>query len=121
MKRQAEKISKGWGHELVWAEGPGYTGKTLHFDREGASFSLHYHLEKHETWLVTSGRFALDVIYTENARSGTLELDVGDVWVNTPGLPHRLTALAKGSEIIEVSTRDDPADNYRIKAGDSQR
>lgn len=115
-----KRIEKGWGHERVWADGHGYTAKVLHFDRAGARFSLHYHLVKHETWMVTAGRFKLIHVETGKAVRHERILTVGDVWANPPGLPHRLIALSDGAEIIEVSTPDDPGDNHRVEPGDSQ-
>ena len=115
-----KRIEKGWGHELIWAEGPGYTGKVLHFDRVGSKFSMHYHLEKHETWLVTKGSFVLVTIDTVKATRQERALNEGDVWENTPGLPHQLMARSSGAEVVEISTPDDPLDNYRIEPGDSQ-
>ncbi len=118
-------VEKGWGRELVWAghEGPdgqGYTAKVLQFERAGNRFSLHFHLQKHETWLVVKGRFKLIWLETDGAVRHEATLCEGEVWVNPPGLPHQLVALEDGSEVIEVSTPDDPEDNRRIEAGDSQ-
>ena len=113
-------IEKGWGHERVWAHGGGYTGKVLHFDRAGARFSLHFHKIKHETWLVTEGRFTLITVDLSDGSRESEVLEAGAASRIPPFLPHQLIALTDGAEIVEVSTPDDPTDNYRIEPGDSQ-
>lgn len=121
MAAPIRRIDKGWGHELIWAEGPGYCGKILHFARAGSRCSLHFHRTKHETWLVTRGGFDLVSLATETAERRQRTLGEGDVWTNPPGLPHQLVALVDGAEVVEVSSPDDPADNFRVEPGDSQR
>ena len=44
-------IPKGWGHEIVFENNEKYCGKILVF-KEGAEFSMHYHMIKDETWYV---------------------------------------------------------------------
>ena len=116
------RIEKGWGHELVWASGPGYTGKVLHFDRAGGKMSLHHHAKKHETWLCIHGSFTVVLVDPLTAvreelalcaeEHGTLEI--------RPGIDHQLIAQEADSAIVEVSTPDDPLDNFRVEPGDSQ-
>lgn len=113
-------VIKGWGREIIWAEEDGYCGKILEFDRIGSCFSTHFHVIKDETWLVLEGSFRLEWIDTSTAEHHRMRLEVDDIWRNPPLCPHRLIALSVGAKIIEVSTRDDPGDNYRIAGGDSQ-
>jgi mannose-6-phosphate isomerase-like protein (cupin superfamily) len=87
---------------------------------EGKRFSMHFHKTKDETWLIQSGRFLLNWIDTENAVPHGRYLSSGDTWHNPPLLPHQLTCVEAGV-VVEVSTYDDPEDNYRIAPGDSQR
>lgn len=115
-----KRIEKGWGHERVWADGQGYTGKVLHFARAGGRCSLHFHIAKDETWLVTRGRFRVVYVRTHDGAREAQVLEEGAVWRNPPGLPHQLIALTDGAELVEVSTPDDPADNFRVQPGDSQ-
>jgi len=111
-------VEKGWGREEIWAETLDYCGKNLVFET-GKRFSMHFHREKDETWFVQSGRFRLIWIDTESARKHTRRLCPGDTWRNPPLMPHQLICLEAGT-IVEVSTYDDPNDNYRIERGDSQ-
>lgn len=112
-------VEKGWGREEIWAEAPDYCGKNLVFET-GKRFSMHFHREKDETWLVQSGRFRLLWIDTETASTNLKTLRPGDTWRNAPLVPHQLICEEAGT-VVEVSTYDDPADNYRILPGDSQR
>lgn len=111
-------VEKGWGREEIWADEPGYCGKNMVFE-EGKRFSMHFHRTKDETWLVQSGQFMLIWIDTENARKHTRRLRPGDTRRNAPLVPHQLICLQAGT-VVEVSTHDDPADNYRVERGDSQ-
>ena len=49
-------IHKGWGHELHIENNQDYCAKLLIFHR-GKKFSMHYHLDKYETWYVREGEF----------------------------------------------------------------
>ena len=111
-------VEKGWGREEIWADEPGYCGKNLVFEA-GKRFSMHFHRNKDETWLVQSGEFMLIWIDTENARRQMARLRPGSTWRNAPLVPHQLVCLEAGT-VVEVSTHDDPDDNYRVERGDSQ-
>lgn len=112
------RIDKGWGHEQIWASTPFYCGKFMHFNKN-AKFSMHFHRIKRETWYVLNGEFIVQYINTYDATIIDKPLKIGDTWTNDPLVPHRLICLEAGT-IIEVSTADDPADNYRVAKGDSQ-
>ena len=91
-------IEKGWGHEEIWVSNSLYCGKKLVFKKANSTCSMHYHLLKTgelEQWKITTG----DVVH------------------NDKGIPHQLFALEDNSEIMEVSTQDDPMDNYRVIPG----
>ena len=96
----SEHVPKPWGHETIWARGPGYVGKIL-FVRRGHALSLQYHREKDETIRVLSG--ALDFEYGVEGESLTcVRLAPGDSWHIPPGLRHRMTAV-EDTEVLEVS------------------
>jgi mannose-6-phosphate isomerase-like protein (cupin superfamily) len=113
-------VEKGWGREIIFATNESYCGKLLVFDKAGAKCSMHYHIEKDETWYVQEGSFTVKYIDTNNAEVKETFLNKGSVWRNTKGLPHQLIAMEKNSIIFEVSTADKPSDNYRVFPGDSQ-
>jgi mannose-6-phosphate isomerase-like protein (cupin superfamily) len=112
-------VPKGWGHEVVFENNELYCGKLLCF-KEGAKFSMHYHLIKDETWYVESGEFIYRYINTENADVVEVKLVKGDSVRQRPGQPHQLEALTDGV-IYEVSTQHFDSDSYRVWRGDSQK
>lgn len=112
-------VEKGWGSENIWATNDKYCGKLLNFN-EGAKFSMHFHAHKDETWYVLSGKFTVRYISTRDATVYETELLPGSTWHNCPLEPHQIICLEAGT-IIEVSTPDSVADNYRVGKGDSQQ
>jgi mannose-6-phosphate isomerase-like protein (cupin superfamily) len=115
-KEPVEIVEKGWGKEIIFVNNPEYCGKILVFNK-GKKFSMHYHLQKKETWYVAKGKFILIWIDTESGTSHSEYMEKGEVITNERGAPHQLYAL-EDSEIFEVSTRHYDADSFRIKKGD---
>jgi len=118
IKNTIQKIEKGWGYELIIVNKE-YCGKILHFNKN-AKMSMHYHLQKNETWYVSKGKFIFRYIDTTNANIKEEILNEGDNITIPQGLPHQLEALEE-SEIIEFSTQHFDSDSYRILSGDSQK
>lgn len=116
-----KEVDKGWGKEIIFADNDGYAGKLLQFDRKGARMSLHFHKVKDETWYVLSGEFILTTHNLSNCISDSMPFVRGDCFHVPPMLPHRLECTSERGVIVEVSTPDDPCDNYRIAPGDSQK
>lgn len=112
------QILKGWGEELIIENNDLYCAKLLNF-KEGAKFSMHYHLIKDETWYVQEGEFVYKWINTNNAELQEKTLKKGDVVRQLAGQPHQLIALTNGV-IFEVSTTHYDYDSYRIFSGDNQ-
>jgi len=112
-------VKKGWGHEYIFATNDLYCGKIMHFNK-GAKFSMHFHDQKDETWLVLEGKFEVKYIDTKDASVHSELLDQGDTWRNFPLEPHQLICIEEGL-IVEVSTPDSVEDNYRVLPGDSQK
>jgi quercetin dioxygenase-like cupin family protein len=111
-------IPKGWGHEIIFENNELYCGKLLKF-KQGAKFSMHYHMIKDETWYVQEGEFIYRWINTETAEVNERILKVGDTVRQYPGQPHQLEALTDGV-VYEVSTEHFDEDSYRVWKGDSQ-
>ena len=111
-------VSKKWGSETIIHNDEDYCGKILKFNK-GAEFSMHFHLKKSETWIVTKGQFLLTYIDTDNADGLEVFLNIGDVVEIPQGQPHQLHALDE-AEIFEVSTQHFDDDSYRIAKGNSQ-
>ena len=112
-------VPKGWGNELIIENNEMYCGKLLRF-KSNCRFSMHYHMNKDETWYVEDGEFEYRWIDTENALIHTEILKQGDVVRQRPGQPHQLESLTYG-RIFEVSTYHEDSDSYRVLPGDSQR
>ena len=111
-------VPKKWGKEIIIHNDLDYCGKLLVF-KEGAKFSMHFHIKKAETWYVQEGTFILRYIDTKDATTYEKELTKGMVVEIHQGDPHQLIALTKGI-IFEVSTQHFDEDSYRVEKGDSQ-
>ena len=94
------RVSKPWGHELVFAENERYAGKILHLDA-GHCLSLQYHERKDETLYVLSGSVRLE-IGTEGAMN-EVRLEEGQAYRIRPGVRHRMSADGP-ADLVEVST-----------------
>lgn len=108
-------VQKGWGHEIIFANHPSYCGKILSFQKD-KRFSMHYHVNKRETWYVTQGSFILLWIEPSSGEIYQETLQKGDVITNERGEAHQLIAL-EDSEIFEVSTQHFDEDSFRIWKG----
>lgn len=94
-------VPKPWGHEEIWAEGPGYVGKVLYI-RDGHRLSLQHHAVKHEHMRVHRGVLHLE-LEDEVGELQHLRLEPGQSVVVPPGRRHRLRAEGD-VEVFEVST-----------------
>ncbi len=112
----AEFVNKGWGHEIIFANNNEYCGKILCFNA-GKKFSMHFHMQKKETWYVIKGRFIFSYIKTDVGETVSQFLYQGDTITINRGEPHQLEAL-EDSEIFEVSTQHFDDDSFRIYKGD---
>lgn len=112
-------VKKAWGKEIIIHNDHRYCGKVLVFN-PNAKFSMHFHIEKVETWYVTKGSFILAYINTDTATKFEKLLHVGDKVFIDRGMPHQLITGEQGGEIFEVSTEHFDDDSYRVEKGDSQ-
>lgn len=117
-KVKFERHEKSWGHE-VWHHNEEFCLKTLIIE-PGCSFSMHFHVDKEEIFIVERGRGTLEYIDTENAKKHTLELTQGDMFLVERLTPHRVSACESGQLIIrEASTHHEDSDSYRVQPGES--
>jgi quercetin dioxygenase-like cupin family protein len=112
--KSPHRVDKTWGYELWIHNDSEYCGKLLVFNKRGDKFSMHYHIDKKETWYVQFGGFHFHWIDTENGKLNYKVLLVGDSVLIERGLPHQLTAIEDNSTIFEVSTQHFDWDSYRI-------
>jgi len=112
-------VKKGWGHEYIFATNDKYCGKLLNFNK-GAMFSMHFHKDKDESWLVLNGEFDILTIDTKDASITKTRMKKMDSMRIKPCVPHQVICIEQGT-IVEVSTPDSVEDNYRVAKGDSQK
>lgn len=119
-KRSPVKVvKKAWGSETWIVNNEEYCGKILKFN-SGKEFSLHFHVEKKETFFVLSGKINLKYFNLSNANEINLTLSEGDI-VDIPRFnPHKIKCI-EDATIIEFSTKHNDYDSYRIEKGDSQK
>ena len=117
-KIESEIHEKKWGYEKWIINKKEYCLKYLYF-REGCKFSMHFHVQKDETWNVDSGIFLLKYICTDNAEMCEMILQSGDTIHIPKYQPHQIICMESG-RIIEVSTQHFEEDSFRIIPGDSQ-
>jgi mannose-6-phosphate isomerase-like protein (cupin superfamily) len=115
------RVEKGWGYEQIHFSNQHYCLKELVFTKQGNYFSMHFHAQKHESWLVLRGSFKVECINPDSGKTYPFPLLLGGKLVIEPLCPHRLTAMEADSVIMEVSTADHAEDNYRVAPGMSQR
>lgn len=117
-----KRVDKTWGYELHYRNDDRYCMKLLHFNGPNncdvdmadtsVSTSMHFHVLKHETLLVTRGTLTLELIV--NKKSQIHKLTEGTAWVICPGHIHRLSAVDGPVDLIEASTRDYEDDSVRV-------
>lgn len=95
------RITKPWGHELIWTQTERYVGKLIVIEA-GKRLSLQKHVHKDESILVIAGRMVLSL----ESGDGTierLEMGPGDHCRVPTGRIHRFEAIEL-TEVVEVST-----------------
>ena len=112
--KTSKKVSKVWGYELWLANNleEDYCGKILHVD-PGHRFSMHFHVNKHETFYILRGSCKLHTIDTETATESVLDLNEGDSVEIDRYTPHQIEALTE-VDIIEISTYHRDSDSHRV-------
>jgi len=117
--KETQVHHKGWGKEVWIANNAKYCGKILYFNK-GAEFSMHYHMLKHETFYILSGKIVLRGFDLSDATPHEETYGPGTVIVIPAGNPHKIFAIEE-TVVIEVSTQHFEDDSYRIQRGDSQK
>jgi mannose-6-phosphate isomerase len=98
---EQEKITKPWGHEVIWSKCNKFVGKILCINR-GHKLSRQYHERKEETIFVLTGTLLLEIGMGETLAK--IELKKGQSFHVTPGTIHRFCAPYGDVELAEVST-----------------
>ena len=106
------EIEKAWGKERVLVNEPEYCAKVLVL-RKGGGSSWHRHPRKKETFLCLRGlvRLKVEALAEVEASAEIMVPDAPGITIH-PGEWHQFHGL-EDSEILEVSTHDDPQDCER--------
>ena len=113
-----KKVEKSWGGETWLANNlnEDYCGKILYI-KEGSSTSMHYHLDKHETFYVLEGALRVDMLRDRNkpkAHPFTITCKQGESMEMERGRAHKLMATDGDVSLIEVSKHHRDEDSYRL-------
>jgi mannose-6-phosphate isomerase len=97
------RVSKPWGHEVIWAHTDQYVGKILHI-KAGQALSVQYHHQKDETVHLLTG----EIIYRVQRAGDTQEMEevrlrAGDSFRLAPGTIHQMEAVTD-CDVLEAST-----------------
>tara|TARA_R100000008_G_C3576103_1_gene165388 strand:- start:1115 stop:1519 length:405 start_codon:yes stop_codon:yes gene_type:complete len=112
---KARFVEKDWGHEIWMANNPeeNYCGKILKIN-QGYNSSMHFHLEKHETFYILEGSLQVDLIDTIDGVKVKKVLNQGDTMEIERGQPHQLIAYDGDVTFIETSTFHKDSDSKRV-------
>jgi mannose-6-phosphate isomerase len=94
------RVSKPWGHEIIWARTDRYVGKILHINA-GHQLSVQYHERKDETVYLLAGELKY---WVKSGDAMTdMHLRVGDAFRITPHTIHYMEAVTD-CDVLEAST-----------------
>ena len=96
-----KKITKPWGHEIIWSHCKKFVGKILCINN-GHKLSRQYHATKEETIFVLTGTLRLEIGMGETLQH--IDLKKGQSFHVTPNTIHRFCAPYGDVELAEVST-----------------
>ena len=96
------RVTKPWGHEIIWALSERYVGKILHINA-GHELSVQYHNRKDETVYLLSGEIVYRVQKEGDDVLDDMHLKVGESFRITPGTIHQMIAVTD-CDVLEVST-----------------
>ena len=100
--KDAEKIEKPWGYEVLWAKTDTYVAKAIQI-YSGHRMSLQYHQKKEETIYVMAGILR---VWESEDNTNFKDLTSGDIYHVKPGQVHRFGSGTEkfGTMLMEIST-----------------
>jgi len=113
-----KKVEKDWGYELwlVNNKDENYCGKIL-FIKKGESTSMHYHVDKHETFHVIAGVLRVDMLRDKNKpdlHPFTITCKEGESMEMKRERAHKLMAVEGDVTLIEISKFHRDEDSHRL-------
>lgn len=111
-------VIKTWGSEswLANNEKEDYCGKIL-FIREGHHTSMHYHVDKHETFHILEGTLRVDMLWDRDNPDHhpfTITCKQGESMEMERGRAHMLMAEQGNVTLIEISKFHRDEDSHRL-------
>lgn len=111
-------VKKDWGQETWLANNQreDYCGKILYI-KKGLSTSMHYHLEKHETFYVIEGTLRVDMLRDKEAPDAhpfTMTVPKGESMEMEREQAHKLMATDGDVTLIEISKFHRDEDSNRL-------
>lgn len=109
------EVSKPWGKETWLAnnEEENYCSKILHIDANEKT-SMHFHVEKHETFYVWQGTLIVQLLDTKTCNVECVTVEKGQTLEIDRLKPHQLKAHHGDVILIETSTYHRDSDSYRV-------
>ena len=113
-----KKVEKEWGYEVWLANNKDedYCGKIL-FIEQGKSTSMHYHVDKHETFYVIDGVLRVDMLRDKNKPEDhpfTMTCNEGESMEMEREQCHKLMATESNVTLIEISKFHRDEDSHRL-------
>jgi len=113
-----KKVEKDWGHEIWLANNnkEDYCGKIL-FIKQGYHSSMHYHVDKHETFYVLEGVLRVDMLHDiakPDHHPFTMTCKQGESMEMERGQAHMLRADEGDVTLIEISKFHRDEDSHRL-------
>jgi mannose-6-phosphate isomerase len=99
---EVRRVSKPWGHEIIWAANDLYVGKILHI-KAGHRLSVQYHNVKDETVYLLSGELRYWVALDASGEPQDMHLTTGQAFRITPLTIHYMEAVTD-CDVLEAST-----------------
>tara|TARA_R100000808_G_C2076703_1_gene102111 strand:- start:307 stop:672 length:366 start_codon:yes stop_codon:yes gene_type:complete len=115
---QPKKVKKTWGYEVWLANNKkeDYCGKIL-FIKQGHHTSMHYHVDKHETFYVIEGTLRVDMLRDKakpKAHPFTMTVKEGESMEMEREQAHMLMATDGDVTLIEISKFHRDKDSHRL-------
>ncbi len=113
-----KRVKKAWGYEIWLANNKkeSYCGKIL-FIEDGHNTSMHYHVNKHETFYVLEGTLRVDMLRDKNkpdAHPFTMTVKQGESMEMEREQAHSLIASNGDLTLLEISTFHEDSDSKRL-------
>ena len=111
-----KKVEKDWGYELWLVNDPkeNYCSKVLHI-KNGHASSMHFHVEKHETFYIMEGGLRVEIIDTQTTDKTMHVIGEGETFTIDRFTPHQLSPAGNNDvTFIETSTFHRDEDSYRV-------